>query len=164
MAASSIKDASIADAQAIADIYNHYIIGSTATFDTQSQTAGVRAADIAARDAAHPVIVAHREETIQGWASLSFYRARPAWRHTAEVAVYLRPDAVGQGLGSELLLELVRRASSTDLHVLIAQVVTENSASMALFDRMGFEQSGTLKQVGFKFDRWLDVAMFQKTL
>lgn len=157
----SLRRATLGDARVIADIYNHYVATSTATFDTEPKTHGERIAWLTSRGDDYPVFVAEKGGEVVGWGTLSPYRERPAWRPTAEVAIYLSPGHCGAGIGRALLQHLVEAARHSSLHVLVAQVVTENTASLALFDRTGFDRVGTLREVGWKFDRQLDVVLFQ---
>jgi len=156
-----IRDASGDDAETLAEIYNHYIVTSTVTFDTELKTADERRVWLDSREAFHPVIVAEENGRVLGYAALSGWAVRPAWRHTAEAGVYLRPEATGKGVGAALLGELIERARTGDMHALIAQIVSDNSASIAVFERAGFRRVGTLEQVGRKFDRWLDVDLLE---
>lgn len=159
-----IRPAVVQDAAAIARIYNHYIAESTATFDTTPKSEQDRRVWLENRSAAHPVVVVEEDGHVVGWGALSAYRDRPAWAATVEAAVYLAPDAVSRGLGGLVLSRLVTDACATGVHVVVAQVVSENGASLGLFERAGFERVGTLTQVGRKFGRWLDVVLFQKAL
>lgn len=159
-----IRAANLTDAGGIARIYNHYVDTSTATFDTQHKSVSDRLLWLSQRDDRHPILVACDGDVTAGWAALSTYRDRPAWGLTAEVAVYLAPECTGRGIGSALLDGLVEAAHETDLHALVSQVVSENTASMSLFERSGFERVGTMREVGRKFDRWLDVTLFQLVL
>lgn len=159
-----IRDASGDDAEALAEVYNHYIRTSTVTFDTELKTAEERREWLAARDIRHPVIVAEENGRVLGYAVLSGWAVRPAWRHTAEAGVYVRPEVTGRGIGAALLAGLIGRARTAGMHALIAQIVSDNSASIAVFERAGFRRVGTLEQVGRKFDRWLDVDLLELVL
>lgn len=159
-----IRQAVGGDARAIADIYNHYIRSSTATFDTVEKTAAERREWLSQRGASHPVLVAEDAGRVIGWGALSPWSARPAWGRTCEVAVYLAPDARGAGLGQRMLDALIERASEAGHHALISQIVGENVASLAMTERAGFERVGVLREVGWKFDRWLDVIIMELVL
>jgi phosphinothricin acetyltransferase len=155
-----IRAASEHDLGAINDIYNHYVAHSTATFQERPETPGERAAWFRDRGEAHPVLVAERDGEVVGWASLSPHRARSGYRHTCEVSIYLREDACGAGLGRRLLGELLERGRAAGHHVVLAGTCTEQEASMRLHRALGFEQVALFREVGRKFDRWLDVAYF----
>ncbi len=164
MAETTIRRATLGDARAIADIYNHYIATSTATFDTECKSVGERIAWLTEHRDAHPVFVAENDDAVVGWGALSPYRERPAWLHTAEVAVYVAPERTGEGIGPALLAALVDAAREIGHHVLLSQIVAENTASLRMTERAGFERVGTLRQVGRKFDRWIDLELLSLRL
>lgn len=119
---------------------------------------------IAERGSAHPVFVLERDGEIVAWGALSKFRSRNAYDGTAEVAVYVACEHVGQGLGPQMLEHLVDQAREVGLHVLVSQIVADNAASLVMTRRAGFEEVGVLREVGNKFDRWLDVVIMQKVL
>ncbi len=160
----SIRRATTGDAPAIAAIYNHYIFNSTATFDTEPKSVEERERWIAEREPRHPVFVAEREGRVIGWAAISRYRERPAYVHTAEVAVYMDVDERGAGVGGRLLGRLIDEARSLGLHVLVSQIVAGNEASLKMTERLGFERVGVLREVGRKFGTWLDVVILEMVL
>jgi L-amino acid N-acyltransferase YncA len=160
----SIRHATTSDAAAIAAVYNHYVLNSTATFDTDPKSAADREWWLSDRDPRHPVIVAERGPEVVGWAALGPYRERPAWLHTSEVAVYVAAAERGSGIGSTLLVALVEEASALGLHALISQVVGGNEPSLRIAERLGFERVGVLREVGRKFGTWLDVVIMELVL
>ncbi|MGE5623613.1 MAG: N-acetyltransferase family protein [Methanocella sp.] len=150
---------------AVTEIYNAAVLTSTATFDTEPKTLDDRRAWLAAHGESHPVLVAvSAAGEVLAWGSLSPYSDRPAYRYTAEDSLYVRDGERGQGLGSLLLGALVVEARRRGFHALVAKVVDENAASLAVHRKHGFVEAGTLRQVGYKFDRWLDVTLLQLTL
>jgi phosphinothricin acetyltransferase len=157
----SIRPANDADAPALAEIYNHYIATSTATFDTEPKTAEERRAWLAARSDRHPVFVAQRDGAVIGFGALTQWSARPAWGDTVEVAVYLSDGETGRGLGGLLLKRLIAAAREVGHHALIAQVVGDNGPSLAIMEREGFTRVGTLREVGYKFGSRLDVVLLE---
>ena len=159
-----IRRATVADAHAIARIYNHYVLNSTATFDTSPKSLVDREWWLSDRDPRHPVIVAERNSNVVGWAALGPYRERPAWVHTAEVAVYVDVAERGRGVGGILLGALVDEARVLGLHALVSQVVADNEASLKMAERLGFERAGGLREVGRKFGAWLDVVIMELVL
>jgi L-amino acid N-acyltransferase YncA len=158
----TIRPAGVEDASVIAGIYNHYVEHSTATFDTEPKTAEEHAAWLAEHGDEYPVVVAERGGAVAGWGSLSRWASRCAWRHTVEVSIYVDSDARGSGLGSAIMADLLRRAEALGHHALIGQVVAENEASIALSERHGFERVGLMREVGRKFDRWLDLVLMER--
>lgn len=152
------------DLAAISDIYNHYVMRSTCTFQTEPETLADRAAWFAQHDEAHPVTVAELDGEVVGWGSLSAFHTRCAYRYTVEPSIYVRHDRVGLGVGSALQADLIDRARAAEHHSLVGLICTDNTASLALADKAGFVQVGLLREVGHKFDRWLDVAYVQLML
>jgi len=159
-----IRRAVESDAEAIAEIYNHAITTSTATFDTEEKTADERQRWLAEHGDNYPVIVAELDGEVVGWGSLSRYGERPGWKFTVENAVYVRHNCRGRGIGKLLLEKLIEEARMLGYHCIIAQVVGGNEASFKLHERAGFETAGVLRESGRKFDRWLDVILMQKIL
>jgi phosphinothricin acetyltransferase len=157
----SIRPALPSDAAAIAAIYSHYVVTSTATFDTEPVTAEQRAAWLAERGPEHPVLVASSGGEVVAWGSLSPYAPRPAWGATVEVGVYVDSAHVGTGIGSSMLAALVEEARAAGHHAIISRIVSENAASIAMAEKAGFERVGHLREVGRKFDRWLDVIVME---
>ncbi len=150
------------DTRAIAAIYNHYVEHSTATFDTEPKTAEERIVWLTEHGDEYPVVVAERDGAVAGWGSLSRWASRCAWRHTVEVSIYVDADARGSGVGSAIMTDLLRRAETLGHHALIGQIVVENEASIALSERHGFERVGLMREVGRKFDRWLDLVLMER--
>jgi phosphinothricin acetyltransferase len=110
------------------------------------------------------VTVAEVEAEILGWASLSEFRERAAYRHTVENSVYVRHDSHGRGIGSALLKDSIDRARQIGHHTIIGVLDAEQTASVALHKKFGFTICGEMKEVGFKFDRWLNVIIMQLML
>ncbi|MEQ9318353.1 MAG: N-acetyltransferase family protein [Polyangiaceae bacterium] len=163
--ASVLRAAEARDAAAIADIYNHEILTSTATFDTQPVTVDNRVAWLAAHEApSRPVVVAEIAGDVVGWASLSSWSERCAYARAAEVSVYVHRDHRGRGIGAALLADLVRRGRQADLGVLLARICTEGEASIALHRRQGFSTIGIMRRVGEKFGRVLDIELMDLQL
>ncbi|MFA5843308.1 MAG: N-acetyltransferase family protein [Coriobacteriia bacterium] len=160
----TIRLATSQDAHDIALVYNQAVTDTTATFDTEPQTDEQRMRWLAAHDPRHPVVVAVEDDVVIGWGSLSSWSDRPAYDGTAEVSIYVERSSLGRGIGGALADELERRARDIGLHVLVARVCSENTASLALSERKGFAQAGTLHEVGYKFGRYLDVVLLEKIL
>lgn len=153
------------DAEAIRAIYNAEVASSTVTFDLVPRTEADQAEWLQARSGAHAVVVAvDDDDGVVGFASLSPYRDRPAYATSVEDSVYLRADHRGRGVGRLLLEALVDIAARHGFHTIIARVVGGHEASIALHRSLGFEVVGTEREVGRKFNRWLDVVLMQKML
>lgn len=160
----SIRPATAADLDAIDAIYNHYVLHSTCTYQTEPETPEDRRAWFDRHGPQHPVVVAEARGEVVGWGSLSAYHARAAYCHTVENSVYVRHDALRRGIGNALLEWLIARAKTIGHHTIIAGIDTEQAASIAFHARHGFTEAGRLREVGFKFGRWLDVVYLQLLL
>ena len=151
-----------ADSDRLAEIYNDYVVHSTATFALNPETIAERESWLDLHTSLrYPVEIVMVDGVVEGFASLSPYHARCAYALTAEVSIYLSPQARGLKLGDAMLGKLHEHANKMGLHTLLALVCAENKQSIALFERNGYELSGTMKEVGKKFDRYLDVAIYQ---
>lgn len=165
-----IRDATAEDAAAIAEIYNHAIRYSTATWDTRTVDAANRRAWIADhQQAGDPVLVAIDDEIpdrppLLGYASYGQWRPFDGYRYTVENSVYVHPDLRGGGTGTALLSALIDRARAQGIHVIVAGIDAANTGSIRLHERFGFRRVGHLPQVGVKFGGWLDLTFLQLTL
>lgn len=160
-----IRTAQASDAQPLVDIYNHYILHSTATFEE----ALINAADMAERiavvqQAQLPWLVASNEQKFVGYAYARRWHTRSAYRFTAECTVYIAPDAHKQGYGRRLYAELIEQMRQRDFRQLLGVITLPNPASQALHEALGFEKAGQFNAVGFKFGQWLDVGYWQLSL
>jgi L-amino acid N-acyltransferase YncA len=158
----AIRPASADDAPAINAIYNHYVRTATATFDTEETSLERRIVWLAEHAGPHPALVAcDASGVVLGWGSLSRWGTRDAYRHTVEISIYVDAEQIGRGVGPALSEALLGEARRLGHHAVISQIVHENEASLKMAARHGFEHVGTLKQVGRKFDRWLDVVLME---
>jgi len=160
----SIRTALPADVPAITAIYNHYVRTSTATFDTEEKSVEDRVEWLTQHVGAYPALVAERDGGVVAWGTLSAWARRRAYRHTAEISVYVAPDATARGVGPVLANALIARAREVGHHAVVSQIVHENEASLKMASRLGFEHAGTLREVGRKFDRWLDLVLMELVL
>jgi L-amino acid N-acyltransferase len=150
-----------ADLPRILSIYNREVLLSTATYDTRPRSPAEHARWFAHHGPRHPVFVAVEGRKVLGWASLSPWSDRPAYDRSVEVSVYVDESARGRGIGKRLLKELVDAAGRLGHHALLARISADNEVSVHLHRSLGFELAGTLKEVGFKFGRMLDVAVME---
>lgn len=164
MATPLIRLARAEDLDAVNAIYNHYVRCSTCTYQETPESIAGRREWFAHHDAAHPVTIAEANGQIVGWGSLSPYHARSAYRYTVEDSVYVDPAFQGCGIGSALLRDMVERARTLGHHVIIAGIDASQTASLGLHAKFGFEQVGYMREVGFKYDRWLDVIYMELRL
>jgi L-amino acid N-acyltransferase YncA len=159
-----LRPATPADAAATAAIYNAEVIGSRVTFDLVTRSVEEQAAWLGERSGALEVVVAEIAGEIAGYASLSPYRQRPAYRTTVEDSIYVHADHRGAGVGRALLEEIVSVARERGFHSVIARIVADHTASVRLHGAVGFEHVGVEREVGRKFGRWLDVTVMQLLL
>ncbi len=153
------------DAEPIRAIYNAEVTGSTATFDLVPRTPEEQQDWMAEHRGPHPAVVAvDDEDLILGFGSLSMFRNRPAYATTVENSVYVGASRRGVGVGRALLDELVVLAGQHGFHTVIARVGGGNEASIALHLACGFQMVGVEREVGRKFNRWLDVSVLQRLL
>ena len=160
----SLRLATPDDLAAINDIYNHYISSSTTTYDEQPRSLEERRAWFAGHGGKLPVTVALRDDVVVGWGSLNVFRDRPGYRFTVENSVYVRDDCRGQGIGSRILADLIERARALGYHAIVAGIDAEQSASVALHAKFGFVEVARFPEIGFKFNRWLDVIFMELLL
>jgi phosphinothricin acetyltransferase len=147
-------------------IFNEVIANSTALYEYQPRSSELVAAWFRVRaEAGLPILAAEDAAgALLGFASFGPFRAFPAYQYTVEHSVYVRSDCRGQGVGRRLLEELLAVATSRGVRVMVGGIDLDNTASIALHERQGFTHSGTIREAGFKFGRWLDLAFYQRIL
>jgi len=150
----------------ILSIFNEAIVNSTALYDYKPRTAEmIRAWFEAKAKGNFPVIGVQGDgDELMGFASFGSFRAWPAYKYSVEHSVYVDARFRGRGVGRRLLEEIIKAAREQDYHVLIGAIDAANKPSLALHERLGFTHCGTLRQVGFKFGRWLDLSFYQLIL
>lgn len=159
-----IRHAVRSDAAAIADIYNEAILTTTATFDLEPKTVAEREQWLEAHSGRFPVIVGEVDGNIVGFASLTAWSDRAAYDGTAETALYVHSGHRGRGIGRRLKAGIIEEARRLRFHTLIARVTEDSAASIHLNREAGFVIVGTMREVGRKFGRLLDVHIMQKML
>jgi L-amino acid N-acyltransferase YncA len=153
-------------AETILAIFNDAIVNSTALYDYKPRTMEMMAAWFEAKAKGNfPVIGIENEAgELMGFGSFGIFRAFPAYKYTVEHSVYVDARFRGRGIGKRLLQEVIVAAESQEYHVLVGVIDSVNSVSIRLHERLGFTHAGTIRQAGFKFGRWLDVAFYQLIL
>jgi phosphinothricin acetyltransferase len=161
-----IRDALDADLAGILQIYNDAVQNSTAIWNDRIVDLDNRRAWLAERhDQGYPVLVAiDDEQQVIGYASFGPWRPHDGFRQTVENSVYVRPGQRGSGVGRSLMQELIKRARDLEKHVMMAAIESENRASVHMHQQLGFMHVGQMRQVGRKFDRWLDLTFMQLML
>ena len=138
------------DAAAVAALYNHYVLHSTASFETEPLDAEQMRSRL--------------EGAIVGFGYTHDWKDRAAYRHTQEVTVYVASDSTGLGIGRRLVERLVAECRTTECHALVACITADNEPSRRLFESIGFRRVSHFEQVGRKFGRWLDVVDYELLL
>jgi phosphinothricin acetyltransferase len=158
----TIRNATENDLQATLDIYNEIIANSTAIFQYEPQTIEMRKAWFAEKkEKNYPVFVAEENNVIVGFSTFGQFRNWQAYQYSVENSVYVRADFRGRGIGKLLLQPLIEVAKEMKLHTIIAGIVADNEASLVLHKQFGFVEVAHFKEVGYKFDKWLDLKFLQ---
>ena len=154
------------DIDAITLIYAHHVLHGTGTFEVDPpsvQDMRARRAEVLARGL--PWLVAESDNQVSGFAYCNWFKPRPAYRFSAEDSIYLAPHANGHGLGRALLAELATQAERAGVRKLIAVIGDSgNTGSIGVHRALGFQHVGVLASCGWKFDRWLDVVLMERSL
>ncbi len=161
-----IRDIKLGDSQSIARIYNHYILNTAVTFEEKEVSAGDithRIKNLQQNNMPWHVAVDEKDDVI-GYAYASKWKGRSAYRFSVEVTVYLAPDVVGNGLGSLLYKSLFACLKERGYHSVIGGITLPNDASIKLHEKFGMVHIGTFSEVGFKFNKWIDVGYWQGKL
>ena len=154
-----------AHAAAILDILNEAIANSTALYDYRPRPPESMVGWFKAKETGRfPVIGAVDGEKLLGFASYGTFRAWPAYKYTVEHSVYVHREHRGKGIGAALLERLIDAAREQQYHVMVGGIDAANRASVVLHEKLGFFHAGTIRQAGYKFGRWLDLAFYQLLL
>ena len=160
-----IRSALASDAQAIARIYNDYILNTTITFEEQevsTQQMAQRIEDVAALFL--PWLVVEQAGQVVGYAYASKWKVRSAYRYSVESTVYLARGVRGKGLGTQLYIALFELLKEKGVHVVVSGITLPNPASIALHEKLGLKKIAHFNEIGFKFNEWLDVGYWQVIL
>ena len=161
-----VRPAGHADLPGILEIYNDAVLNTTATYDEEPRTMEHRVAwfDEHVKNDYAVLVAENEQKRIVGWSALNPYHARAGYRFTSENSVYVAADHRGQGVGKLLLAPLIEAARQRGLHAILAGIDAQNEASLRLHASFGFTQVARLKEVGYKFGRWLDVIYLELLL
>jgi phosphinothricin acetyltransferase len=152
------------DAGEIAEIYNYYILNSVVTFEETPIDAEEMRSRILAHISKYPWFVYEIENQIVGYAYAGVWKTRSAYNQTVESSVYLKQSAINQGIGTILYIELIKQLKDLGIHAVIGGISLPNQASIQLHEKLGFKKIGEFKEVGYKFNKWIDVGYWELIL
>jgi L-amino acid N-acyltransferase YncA len=161
--APAIRPATTGDVPAIAAVYGHAVRNTVATFDVDDPPTSYWQSKIDSGSNGDHVLVVEDGGNVVGFTYSTAFRPRPAYAQTRETSIYLAPQVTGRGLGRLLYARLLKALREDGVHCALAVIAQPNPASVALHLSFGFELVGTLREVGRKFDRWIDTAWYQLT-
>jgi phosphinothricin acetyltransferase len=150
--------------QAVLDIYNYYVLNSTATFHIEPLSLNEMKEIALSKEKRFCSFVIIKDGVIIGYTLLAHYKKRGAYDKTAEITMYLKPGSEGKGVGSEALRFLEEEAKKNDFHTLLGIICGENTASIRMVEKAGYTKCAHYKEVGVKFGRYLDIVSYQKIL
>lgn len=156
-----IRQVKSEDAAQIAEIYNYYIKNTHQTFETEPLSADEMRARIDEIIAAYPYLVAEEDDKILGYACAAPFNLQRAYEFSAEVSIYVRNEAKGKGIGTQLYNRLFEELRETDIHAIVAAISLPNEASVRFHERMGFSKVAHFREVGYKLGRWVDVGYWE---
>lgn len=156
-----IRDVKESDAKEIAAIYNYYVENTIITFEEDKVTELQMKDRIKTITAKLPWIIYEENGKVLGYAYASEWKSRCAYKHSVESTVYLNHKVLGKGIGTKLYRELLTRISLKDVHAVIGGIALPNDESVALHEKLGFEKVAQFKEVGYKFNKWIDVGYWE---
>jgi len=160
-----IRSATSSDLPAILDIYNDAIINTTAVYDYKPHTLDMRQKWFdEKREKDIPVLVSEINDTVVGFTSYGPFRAWPAYKYSVEHSVYVHREFRNRGIARKLLVELIERVRTKNVHTIIAGIDGDNVVSIHLHKQLGFEDAGYFREVGYKFGKWLNLRFLQLIL
>jgi L-amino acid N-acyltransferase YncA len=145
-------------------IYNYYVVNTTICFHTQELTLDEICNNVMNGNTRYKTYVIEDQDLTIGYALLTQHKNKQAYEVTAEITIYIDPDYLGKGIGTHAIRFLETKAKELGFHTLVATICTENERSIRLFERLGYEKCAHFKEIGYKFNRWLDIASYQKTI
>jgi L-amino acid N-acyltransferase len=160
-----VRPAKETDLQGILEIYNDAILTTTSVYSYKPHTIEMRREWYEEKLKKHlPVLVAEMNGFVAGFATYGPFRIWAAYKYTVENSVYVRKEMRGQGIGKNLLKELIEQAKKSEVHALVAGIDADNAVSIRLHEKFGFVEAGHFKQVGYKFQHWLDLKLYELVL
>ncbi len=159
-----IRNIHMDDAKAVADIYNYYIKNTVITFEENPVTEDEMKDRIKLYNLNLPWIVYEENNEVLGYAYASEWKSRCAYKFSVESTVYLKHQEKGKGLGTKLYQELINLIKESPVHAIIGGIALPNNPSVALHEKLGFEKVAEFKEVGFKFETWVNVGYWELIL
>ncbi|NHN31338.1 GNAT family N-acetyltransferase [Paenibacillus agricola] len=150
--------------QEILDVYNYFVLNTTVSFDLEPITLEQLKTSVMNKNPRFQSFAILEADELKGYVLVTQHKAKPAYDVTGEITIYLNPAYVNQGIGSKALHFIEDIARKAGFHSLVATICTENERSIYLFKKHGYSQCAYLKEVGYKFNRWLDIVVLQKIL
>lgn len=157
-----IRRGRVEDIEGIRSIYNEAVKNTTVTFDTEEKTYEDRLEWFKKYNDKYALVVCEENRVVLGWGSFSRYSDKLAYDGTCELSIYIDKNHRNKGIGKKILEELLNRGKENGIRVILSRVTKDNIVSQKIHDNYGFELVGTMKQVGYKFGRYLDVCIYQK--
>ena len=152
------------DLEALLDIYNHYVKETTVTWDTETQTLDAFRDMVIFSDRRYKTFSILENGALCGFVLVNRFHGRGGWDQTAEITIYLKPESRGRGIGTPALRHIEAFAKSAGIHVVIASICADNTGSIRLFEKNGYEQCAHYREAGYKFGRYLDALDYQKII
>ena len=159
-----IRKAELKDSERICEIYNHYILNTAITFETEPVTPDEIRLRIEEISEEYPYYVYEEDGKVAGYCYLNKWHKRAAFKTTVENSIYLDPEYRGRGIGKRLLNHLIMNADTDRIHSIIACITLPNEGSVCMHEKAGFKKVSFLKEVGYKFDKWQDIGHWQLIL
>ena len=159
-----IREVTLLDANTVCEIYNEYLAKTIITFEEIPVTVEEMMTRIVTITKNYPWLVYEEEGKVVGYIYAGKWKERSAYRYSVELGIYINSKYVGKGIGSKLMKEILNLLRAKSIHSVIYGVSLPNDASIALCDKFGFEKIGEFKEVGFKFDKWIDVGYWELKL
>jgi L-amino acid N-acyltransferase YncA len=160
----NVRNADSSDAEVIAEIYNYYVQNTIITFEQEPVSVERMANRITDISSKYPFVVLEDHTSVIGYAYVTEWKTRSAYRFSGEITIYLAKDQTGQGLGSILFPALLNEIKKTNLHSIVGGIALPNPASIALHEKYGFKKIGCFEEIGFKFGQWIDVGYWELNL
>jgi L-amino acid N-acyltransferase YncA len=161
MTSATIRPVLIEDSQRICEIYNHYVLNTSISFEEEPVSRDEMAKRISTITGSYPFLVYELDGVLLGYAYANRWKERAAYRFTAEVTVYIDKNHLGKGIGIKLLEELLRTVREYNIHALMAVIALPNDSSIRLHEKYGFKKAAHFPEVGYKQNRWIDVGYWE---